>query len=62
MVGGKGGLYLVSCRDFFWGIYLAGIVSYLKEVINGWDHMMHAIELGSEVEVYSRNKQKRILS
>jgi len=62
VVGGKGGLYLVSCRDFFWGIYLAGIVSYTKEVINGWDHLMHAIELGSEVEVYSRNKQKGILS
>ena len=62
VVGGKEGLYLVSCRDFFWGIYPAGMVSYLKEVINGWDHLMHAIKLGSEVEVYSRNKQKRILS
>ena len=62
VVGGKGGLYLVSCRDFFWGIYLAGIGSYPKEVINGWDHLMHAIELGSEVEVYSRSKQKGILS
>ena len=72
MVGGKGGLYLVSCRDFFWGIYLAGTVSYPKEVINGRDHLMHAIELGSEiaqslfsyleVEVYSKNKQKGILS
>ena len=61
MVGGKGDLYLVSCRNFFWKRYLAGMVSYLKEVINGWDHMMHAIELGSEVEVHSRNKQKRIL-
>ena len=72
MVGGKGGLYLVSCRDFFWGIFLVVMVSYPKEVINGWDHLMHAIELGSEVaqslfshlevEVYSRNKQKGILS
>ena len=44
------------------GIYLAGMVSYPKEVINGWDHLMHAIELGSEVEVYNRNKQKGILS
>ena len=61
MVRGKGGLYLVSCRDFFWGIY-PGMVSYPKEVINGWDHLMHAIELGSEVEVYGRNKQKGILS
>ena len=62
VVGGKGGLYLVSCRDFFWGIYPVGMVSYPKEIINGWDHLMHAIELGSEVEVYSRNKQKWILS
>ena len=53
-------------------IYLARIVSYPKEVINGWDHLMHAIELGSEVaqslfshlevEVYRGNKQKGILS
>ena len=62
MVGGKGGLYLVSYHDFFWGIYPAGMVSYPKEVINGWDHLMHAIELGSEVKVYIKNKQKRILS
>ena len=49
------------------------MVSYLKEVIDGWDHLMHAIELGSEVsqsllvsllevEVYNKNKQKRIFS
>ena len=56
------GLYLVSCRDFFWGIYPVGMVSYPKEVINDWDHLMHVIELGSEVEVYNRNKQKGILS
>ena len=62
MVGGKRGLYFVFYRNFFWERYLAGMVSYLKEVINGWNHLMHAIELGSEVEVYSRNKQKGILS
>ena len=62
VVEGKWGLYLVSYCDFFWGIYPAGMVSYPKEIINGWDHLKHAIELGSEVEVYSRNKQKRILS
>ena len=61
MVRGKGGLYLVSCRDFFWGIY-PGMVSYPKEVINDQDHLMHAIEVGSEVEVYNKNKQKGILS
>ena len=55
------------------GIYPAGMVSYPKEVIDGWDHLMHAIKLGSkvaqsllvshlEVKVYSKNKQKRILS
>ena len=62
MVGGKRGLYLVSYHDFFSGIYPAGMVSYPKEVINGWDHLMHVIELSSEVKVYSRNKQKGILS
>ena len=50
------------------GICLAEMISYSKEVINGWDHLMHAIELGSEVaqslfshlevEVYNRSKQK----
>ena len=49
------------------------MVSYPKEVINGRDHLMHAIELGSEVaqsllvshlevEIYSKNKQKGIWS
>ena len=49
------------------------MISYPKEVIDGWDHLMHAIELGSEVaksllvshlkvEVYSKNKQKEIVS
>ena len=49
------------------------MVSYPKEVIDGWGHLMQAIELGSEiaqsllvshleVEVYSKNKQKEILS
>ena len=47
--GGKRGLYLVSNRVFFWEIYLAMMVSYPKEVIDGWDHLMHAIKLGSEV-------------
>ena len=73
MVGGKKGLYLVSSHDFFLGIYLVRMVFYPKEEIDGWDHLMHAIELGSEiaqsllvshleVEVYSKNKQKGILS
>ena len=49
------------------------MVSYLIEVVDGWDHLMHAIELGSEVaqslsvlnpevEVYNKNKQNEILS
>ena len=49
-------------RSLLLGIYPTGMISYPKEVINGWDYLMHAIELGSEVEVYSGNKQKRILS
>ena len=44
MVGGKRGLYLVSNCDFFWEY-----TYHPKEVIDGWDHLMHAIELGSEV-------------
>ena len=62
VVGGKWGLYLVSRRDFFWEYILLGWYLTKKKVINGWDHLMHAIELGSEVEIYSRNKQKGILS
>ena len=49
------------------------MVSYPKEVVDGWDHLMHAIELGNKVaqslsilnpkvEVYSKNKQNEILS
>ena len=38
------------------------MISYPKEVINGWDHLMHAIKLGSELEVYNMNKQKGIFS
>ena len=33
----------------FLGIYPTGMVSYPKEVVDGWDHLMHAIEVGSEV-------------
>ena len=61
MVGGKG-VYIwfptetsfgnISCWD--------GILP--KRSNNGWDHLMHAIELGNEVEGYSKNKQKGILS
>ena len=55
------------------GIYLARMVSYPKEVIDDWDHLMHAIDLGSEVaqsllvshlevEVFSKNKENGIFS
>ena len=71
--GGKKGSIFGFLSWFLLGIYLAGMVSYPKEVINGWDHLMHAIELGSEiaqsslvsyleVDVYNRNKQNGILS
>ena len=66
--GGKRGSIFGFLPCLLLGIYLAGMVSYPKEVINGWDHLMHAIELGSEVaqslslnlevEVYNKNKQK----
>ena len=48
------------------------MVPYLKEVVDGWNHLMHAIEISGEVaqsihlnlevEVYSKNKQNGILS
>ena len=47
--GGKMSLYLVSNRDVFLGIYPIGMVPYPIEVIDGWDHLMHAIEVGGEV-------------
>ena len=31
------------------GIYPSRMVSYPKEVIDGWDHLMHAIKVGGEV-------------
>ena len=31
------------------GIYSVGMVSYPKEVVDGWEHLMHAIEVGEEV-------------
>ena len=31
------------------GIYLARMVSYPKEVVDGWDNLMHAIMVGGEV-------------
>ena len=30
-------------------IYFVGMVSYPKVVVDGWDHLMHAIEVGEEV-------------
>ena len=54
--GGKRGSIFGFLPWLLLGICLVGMVSYPKEVINGWDHLMHAIELGSEVEIYDRNK------
>ena len=47
--GGKMGSIFGFLPWLLLGIYLVGMVSYPKEVIDGWDHLMHAIELGSEV-------------
>ena len=47
--GGKMGLYLVSSRDFFWEYTLLGWYLTQKKVVDGWDHLMHAIEVGGEV-------------
>ena len=30
------------------GIYLTRMISYLKKEVNGWDHLMHAIEVGDK--------------
>jgi len=30
-------------------IYPAKMVSYPKKVMDGWDHLMHAIEVGGEI-------------
>ena len=31
------------------GIYPAGMISYPKKVVDGWDHLMHTIEVGGEI-------------
>ena len=45
--GGKRGLYLVSSYGFFWDP--ARMVSYPKEVVDDWDHLMHPTKVGGEV-------------
>ena len=35
--------------NLLWEKCLVGITSYPKEVSMGWDHLMHAIEVGDEV-------------
>ena len=47
--GGKKGSIFSFLPWILLGIYLVGMVSYSKEIIDGWDHLMHAMELGSEV-------------
>ena len=70
---GEKGVYIWFPTVTSFGNIHCGMISYPKEVINGWDHLMHAIKLGSEVaqsllvshlevEVYSKNKQNEILS
>ena len=31
------------------GIYPTGVVSYPKEVVEGWDYLMHTIEVGGKI-------------
>jgi len=48
VVGGKGVYIWFPTVTFFGNIpYWDGILP--KEVIDGWDHLTHALELGSEV-------------
>ena len=42
------GLFWGSRSNFFGKRCPAGMVSHLKKVNVGWDHMMHAIEVGNE--------------
>ena len=48
MVGRKGVIFGFQ-PWLLLGIYPAGMVSYPKEVVDGWDHLMHAIKVGGEI-------------
>ena len=49
-VGRKRGLFGGSCLSFFRERCPAGMASHPKKVNMGWDHQMHAIEVGDERE------------
>ena len=46
----KGGLFWGSRSSFFKERCPTRMASHLKEVSMGWDHQMHAIEVGDERE------------
>ena len=48
MVGEKESIFGFQLRLLL-EIYFVGMVSYPKVVVDGWDHLMHAIEVGEEV-------------
>ena len=46
--GEKKGSILRFPLKLLWERCLVGMTSHLKEVSIGWDHLMHAIEVGNE--------------
>ena len=48
VVGGKWSIFGFQPRLLL-GIYSAEMVSYLKDVVDDSDHLMHAIEVGDKV-------------
>ena len=49
-IGRKGGLFWGSRSNYFKERCPTRMASHLKEVSMGWDHQMHAIEVGDERE------------
>ena len=47
MVGEKGSIFGFH-QWLLLGIYPTRMVSYPKNVVNGWDHLMHVIEVGEK--------------
>ena len=47
--GEKRGSILGFSLKLLWGKCPTGMTFHLKEVSMGWDHLMHAIEVGEEI-------------
>ena len=47
-LGERDGLFWGSCSNVFGEGCSTGMASHQKEVNMGWDHLMHAIEVGNE--------------